>query len=647
VSLHILADRYVIGASLGAGGLAEVFSADDQVTGKPVAIKVLLSQFASVPLVRKRFLQEARLMQSLANEKIVKVFDAGEADGLTYMVMAIAEGGNLAQYLEQRKTPLTARSARFLGLSLARALEAAHAKGVVHQDLKPSNVLLATDPGNYLEQEQILLSDFGQAKTLTMASMTGTSLAWGSPQYMAPEAFVQGRSDPRSDLFSLGVILFEALTLRVPWNTNAPLARVLQKSAAPSVSSGDFELDELIAALLSVEPENRPATAAHVAAILENKAGLSQNHRTIECARCGVRRPYDISLCLSCDENNMLLAKHTGGAWHVILRKLPSDSDAMERLHDLLRTTTGIRDVTLSPQFSTEQNDGAAVGPWSTSIPATLFSGLDEATARSLETQFCAAGLDVVSAKGTARRLLLLLSKSPSFVATSVGVGLLFTQFRLSKLNLLLMAGLAAYSLYKHAKLSRSLFQLREHSQLAPQAQRIVGSLRQLQSLNVSTHVHQLLLQLSAEVFRLSRAWSNAAPAQAWQSLAQLTETITQVTQRIAVIEQSLTGESEGELVRALTLVERKSETAPQDQREFLATTSKKLQTALDQRHALNQRRDALVAQLCMVVSHVAALWETAAEAPSWSLDIIDAHTRSLGNAANALPPSEKNLPTA
>jgi len=228
-------------------------------------------------------------VESLAYETIVQVIDDGSKDHPVYVVMTLAQGRNLAQYLDQLEHPLPALVVRRLGLSLARALEAAHAKGVVHQDLKPSNVLLATFASENLEQTQILLSDFGQARTLTMASMTGSSLSWGSPQYMAPEAFVQGRSDPRSDLFSLGVILFEALTLRLPWNANAPLSRVLQKSAAPSVSSGDAGLDRLIAALLSVEPEQRPATAAHVAAILEGKAGVSASY-------CEVPRASQTSL---------------------------------------------------------------------------------------------------------------------------------------------------------------------------------------------------------------------------------------------------------------------------------------------------------------------------------------------------------------
>jgi len=245
--VRLVADRFEVLAPLGSGGVSEVHRAHDRRTGGLVALKELLPQFTADRAVCRRFLREAEVARRLDHPGIVPVLDSGEERGRPYLAMELVEGEDLRRRLD-REGALPWPEAQRIALAVARALAHAHGRGVVHRDLKPHNVLLARDGS-------VRLTDFGLARVQTLASLTGSSLVWGSPEYMAPELFGRGRADPRSDLFSLGVLLFEMATGRLPWKDRS-LARLVSavgdaRVTLPSVGQGEA-IDRLLALLLAL-----------------------------------------------------------------------------------------------------------------------------------------------------------------------------------------------------------------------------------------------------------------------------------------------------------------------------------------------------------------------------------------------------------
>jgi eukaryotic-like serine/threonine-protein kinase len=210
---------------LGRGGMAAVYRARDPAFDRDVAIKVLPRDFMNDPDFRARFEREARLIAALEHPAIVPVHDYGEKDGQPYIVMRLMSGGSLADRLRTGALPLQ-EAARIL-LALAPALDRAHARGIIHRDLKPSNILFDEDRNPYL-------ADFGIAR-LTEAStvMTATGMV-GTPAYMSPEqASGQRDLDGRTDLYALGVIVFQMLTGQLPYDADTPIGMAIKHINAP------------------------------------------------------------------------------------------------------------------------------------------------------------------------------------------------------------------------------------------------------------------------------------------------------------------------------------------------------------------------------------------------------------------------------
>jgi serine/threonine-protein kinase len=203
---------------LGEGTLAEVFRAVQAPLGRPVAIKILKGSIATSSQLGRRFAREAELLSRLAHQNIPQVYDTGEIDGRPFITMELIEGLSLHALLQKTGT-LPADVATIIGLKLARALEYIHLRGIVHRDLKPSNVLVSS-------AGEVKLTDLGIAKDLSEES-DGLGVV-GTPAYMSPEQVLGDKLDFRSDLFAFGIVLYEMLTGRRPFEEE-PARTVMQK----------------------------------------------------------------------------------------------------------------------------------------------------------------------------------------------------------------------------------------------------------------------------------------------------------------------------------------------------------------------------------------------------------------------------------
>ncbi len=253
---------YRIVAPLGEGGMAAVYKAYQTNMERYVALKVLPRHFANDPEFVARFEQEAKVLAKLRHPHILPVHDYGEVDGFTYLVMPFIESGALINLLQEKPLPLDQIN-RFIG-QVGDALDYAHSQGIIHRDVKPSNILV-DDRGN------CMLVDFGIAKIVEgSANLTQTGGVLGTPAYMAPEQGRGGTVDHRIDIYALGVILYEMATGRVPFKAETPIA-VLVKHIndplpPPHVLNPELPpaVEQVILKSMAKNPENRFATAGEL-----------------------------------------------------------------------------------------------------------------------------------------------------------------------------------------------------------------------------------------------------------------------------------------------------------------------------------------------------------------------------------------------
>jgi eukaryotic-like serine/threonine-protein kinase len=260
----VLDGRYDVGRPLGSGGMGEVFLARDRVLGRDVALKVLRRQYAGDSEFAERFKREARSAASLSHPNIVQVYDRGDTeDGSSYIAMEYVPGGTLKEKLVG-EGPLGTREAAALGAQVAEALEAAHERGMVHRDIKPQNVLL-TDRGD------AKVADFGIARAGSSVTISRTGSVMGTAGYMSPEQALGKPATPKSDLYSLGVVLFEALTGELPYTADNPIAVSMKhvnepvrspREINPSIPEG---MNALVTRLMAKDPEDRYASADELA----------------------------------------------------------------------------------------------------------------------------------------------------------------------------------------------------------------------------------------------------------------------------------------------------------------------------------------------------------------------------------------------
>src|SRR6187551_3682258 len=274
--------RYRIIRKLGTGGMADVYLAEDQELGRPVAIKILNDRHAADDSFIERFRREAKNAAALSHPNIVSIYDRGEAEGTYYIAMEFLDGRSLKELIVGRGPAPVTVSVEYARQILS-ALRFAHRHGIVHRDIKPHNVLVDGEG-------RVKVTDFGIARAGT-SQMTETGSIVGTAQYLSPEQARGGEVDPRSDLYSLGIVLYELLTGKTPFEGDTPVEIAMKHLSnapkPPSKLRPDIppELDMVVLRALAQSADEMEADLERVA------RGASVSATTSDTATQVLRRP--------------------------------------------------------------------------------------------------------------------------------------------------------------------------------------------------------------------------------------------------------------------------------------------------------------------------------------------------------------------
>jgi hypothetical protein len=377
---------WVLDDEIGHGALGRVVRVRNRLTGEVLAGKILHASHRDDAGAVARFGREAELLHSIDHPNLVDVRGLEVIDGEQVLLMELIEGPSLAQLIAREGVLPEARVVA-IGKGMAAGLQAAHRAGLVHRDLKPANVLVA--PGDVAK-----IVDFGLARATSFAGVDRRNLALvGTPDYMAPESADPLAIDPRSDLYSLGCILYEMMAGHPPYGGATPFA-VLQAhidEPLPELEAGPERseaLVRLVHALLAKSPADRPQSAAQVAQDLAAVHGLAAVvagtlARAGACARCGAPLLDDVPVCFGCAMEQGTVEVGPGTVWVTGPGKSTHklDSGLREVLLDWIRS---------SPQLGLDPSQLAREVP---RLPFVLVAGVSEASARRLVSSVTALGL--------------------------------------------------------------------------------------------------------------------------------------------------------------------------------------------------------------------------------------------------------------
>jgi serine/threonine-protein kinase len=264
----VLNHRYELEQKIGEGGMARVYRGRDQRLNRTVAIKVLHSHYAADPGFLQRFHHEAQAAANLRHPNIVDVYDVGQDGDVHYIVMEYVQGSDLKSLI-LRHAPLPVEQAVAIAEAVANGLDAAHRVGMVHRDIKPQNVIVG-------EHGQVKITDFGIAKSQMSTALTETGVTFGTADYISPEQARGQAATPRSDIYALGVTLYEMLTGRLPFTGDSSIAVAMQHVTADPPPPRMYnpripvQLEAIVLRALNKEPEARPASARDFVRLLAN-----------------------------------------------------------------------------------------------------------------------------------------------------------------------------------------------------------------------------------------------------------------------------------------------------------------------------------------------------------------------------------------
>ena len=265
---YLLGERYRIIDTLGEGGMANVYLAEDIILQRKVAVKILRLDLQNEPQTQARFQREALATSELSHPNIVSVLDVGTDHGLPYMVMEYVDGPDLKEYIREN-SPLDLREVIRIMDQILSAVALAHKHNVIHRDLKPQNILMD-------KRGNIKIADFGIAVALNQSSITQTNSVMGSVHYMSPEQTRGGLVTKQSDIYSLGIILYELITGTVPFNGDTPVSVALKhaQEPIPSIRKKDKSvpqaLENVVLKATAKDPRDRYASAQVMKADLDS-----------------------------------------------------------------------------------------------------------------------------------------------------------------------------------------------------------------------------------------------------------------------------------------------------------------------------------------------------------------------------------------
>jgi len=268
---HVLGGRYEILEMLGQGGMGAVYKARDREVDRLVALKVIRPELAAHAVILGRFKQELILARQVTHKNVIRIFDLGEAEGAKFISMEYVDGRDLKSLLVERGK-LAPEEAAGIIEQACRALDAAHAEGVVHRDLKPQNIMVD-------KQGRVVVMDFGIARSREMPGLTQTGVVVGTPEYMSPEQAKGEELDARSDLFSLGIILYQLLTGVSPFAASTSFAALLKRTQERAVPPVKLDpaipkyMNDIVVRCLEIDPQRRYGSAQEILRDLETRRG--------------------------------------------------------------------------------------------------------------------------------------------------------------------------------------------------------------------------------------------------------------------------------------------------------------------------------------------------------------------------------------
>lgn len=267
----VLDGRYEILQLLGEGGMGAVYKAMDRELSRPVALKLIRPQLAANPSILSRFKQELLLAHQVTHKNVIRIYDLGDADGVKFITMEFVEGVDLRGLIQEKKK-FTPEEAVEITQQICLALEATHAVGVIHRDLKPQNIMRDASG-------RVLLMDFGLARTIEGDGMTQTGALVGTMEYMSPEQALAKDLDQRSDLFTLGLILYELLTGKTPYKAESVVASLIKRTQERAIPVSDHDgtipapLSDIVSKCLERDPKLRYQSATELARDLDAYSG--------------------------------------------------------------------------------------------------------------------------------------------------------------------------------------------------------------------------------------------------------------------------------------------------------------------------------------------------------------------------------------